>query len=80
MRAPESSIFESVLEAYLATLFQVRDLQFDATRVVSVGADSLVVVSDITTGEAVQRLRGHVGAVTGQRPTPDKGSDLRVST
>ena len=37
----------------------VHDLQFDATRVVSAGTDGNIVVTDITTGEPVQSLRGH---------------------
>ena len=41
----------------------VRELQFDATRIVSAGTDCNVVVTDITSGEAVQRLRGHAGPI-----------------
>ena len=50
----------------------VRDLQFDATRVVSAGGDGLIVVTDITTGEPIQSLRGHTGAALATAFDPAK--------
>ena len=47
-----------------------RELQFDATRIVSAGTDCNVVVTDITSGEAVQRLRGHAWARPRMRRSP----------
>ncbi|CAM9770934.1 unnamed protein product, partial [Laminaria digitata] len=41
----------------------VRQLQFDATKVVSCGTDGSIVVTDLTTGECTMTLRGHEGIV-----------------
>ncbi len=41
----------------------VRDLQFDASKIISSGADSLVLIHDYATGQQLQILRGHVDAV-----------------
>ncbi|CAM9393000.1 unnamed protein product [Choristocarpus tenellus] len=43
----------------------VRQLQFDATKVVSCGMDHIVAVTDLTTGETIMSLRGHTGDVLG---------------
>ena len=41
----------------------IRQLQFDATRIVSCGNDGTAVIIDITNGEVSQSLRGHEKAV-----------------
>ncbi|CAM9361466.1 unnamed protein product [Ascophyllum nodosum] len=41
----------------------VRQLQFDATKVVSCSADGVIAVTDLTTGDRTRTLRGHEGAV-----------------
>lgn len=41
----------------------MRDLQFDGTRIISCGADSLVLIHDYATGDRLHVLRGHGAAV-----------------
>ena len=54
-----SAVGEEYFKKIKAHETMIRQLQFDATRIVSCGNDGTAVIIDITNGEVSQSLRGH---------------------
>ena len=63
-----------LMKKFNAHTAPIRKLQFDPTKIISCGDDNVVAISDITTGDVLQRRGGNRGQFD---PPPARGSARR---